>query len=253
MNNLPQPQQPVSRLDNGEQCDDGLEINVCDETPTLAFDANGDKTNGDKLISGGSNVTLDTSDGLVLFDDRPSRSDALKNRRVLMDTAARLFAQQGVDEITMSAVAQAAGVGKGTLYRHFASKAELCHALLDQEQRDLQEHTLRRLRTATYPPLDDLHWFVEQVVCFVYRNVSLLNTFDDPTVNSLDFPGHQWWWQTMRALLVRVGTVNDLDYAVNTLYVMLDAHTIQFQTQSRGYDRDRVVAGLHDLIDRFVR
>lgn len=234
MSRLQGTPKPVSGLDNG--------LN--------AADADYDEKDN---LSISPNTALDISDGLVVIQERPSRSDAVKNRRVLLETAARLFAEQGVDEITMSAVAQAAGVGKGTLYRHFASKAELCHALLDQEQRDLQETTLRRLRQSAHPPLDDLRWFVEQVVGFVYRNVPLLNTFDNPTVSSLDFPPHKWWWQTIRALLVKVGTVNDLDYAVDALYVMLDAHTIQFQMISRGYDQARIVAGLHELIERFTR
>lgn len=190
--------------------------------------------------------------GLVVMNPRPARSDALKNRRILLETAARLFAEQGVDEVTMSAVAQSAGVGKGTLYRHFASKAELCHALLDQEQRDLQERTLRRLRLAAAPPLDDLTWFLDQVARFVYRNVALLNTFDDPTFSSLDFPGHQWWWQTIRGLLTRIGVKGDLDYAVDTLYIMLDPQVMRFQIASRGYSLERIVAGLHLLVSRLI-
>lgn len=254
MNGFQHTPKPVSGLDNdigadgsAGDCDGDTGNSICDETPDLMMNENADGFS--KPIS----MELDVSDGLVVIQERPSRSDAVKNRRLLLDTAARLFAQQGVDEITMSAVAQAAGVGKGTLYRHFASKAELCHALLDQEQRDLQENTLRRLRGSANPPLDDLRWFVEQVIGFVYRNVPLLNTFDNPTVSSLDFPPHRWWWQTIRALLVQVGTLDDLDYAVDALYVMLDAHTIQFQMNSRGYDQARIVGGLHELIERFTR
>src|SRR5262245_32542619 len=100
------------------------------------------------------------NDNLLINEPQPSRADALKNRALLLETAHRLFAEQGVENVSMTAIADAAGVGKGTLYRHFENKADLCHALLDQETRDLQERSLRRLQNMG-DPLDDLAWFLE--------------------------------------------------------------------------------------------
>lgn len=59
----------------------------------------------------------------------PSRSDAVRNRRLLLDAAAKTFAQRGV-EVSIGEIAQCAGVGKGTVFRHFASKAELLAAIM---------------------------------------------------------------------------------------------------------------------------
>ena len=63
------------------------------------------------------------NDLIVLNNLLPTRSDAVKNRQLLRETPKRLFAERGVGSGTMSEVAEAAGVGKGTLYRHFANKA----------------------------------------------------------------------------------------------------------------------------------
>src|SRR3954463_5721727 len=94
-------------------------------------------------------------DNLIFPDPRPSRADAVKNRQLLMQTAQRLFADKGVDAVTMENLADAAGVGKGTLYRHFPKgKVELCQVLIDQDQRDLQDRTLKRLREHGDPLLD---------------------------------------------------------------------------------------------------
>src|SRR5690606_37833343 len=60
------------------------------------------------------------------------RRDARENRQRLLAAAKRLFAAQGVDATSMHEIARTAGVGQGTLYRHFADKAELCHALLKE-------------------------------------------------------------------------------------------------------------------------
>ncbi|MET7331163.1 helix-turn-helix domain-containing protein [Nonomuraea sp. NPDC005650] len=58
----------------------------------------------------------------------PSRSDAVRNRRLLLDAAAKTFAERGVD-VSIGEIAQRAGVGKGTVFRHFSSKEELLAAI----------------------------------------------------------------------------------------------------------------------------
>lgn len=55
---------------------------------------------------------------------RKTRSDALQNREHLLEVAARVFAERGVD-IAPAAIAKEAGVGVGTLYRHFPTREAL--------------------------------------------------------------------------------------------------------------------------------
>ncbi|MGP3919798.1 TetR/AcrR family transcriptional regulator [Nonomuraea sp. 10N515B] len=59
----------------------------------------------------------------------PSRSDAVRNRRLLLDAAAEAFAECGA-EVSIGEIAQRAGVGKGTVFRHFSSKEELLAAIM---------------------------------------------------------------------------------------------------------------------------
>ncbi|SNT55649.1 transcriptional regulator, TetR family [Streptosporangium subroseum] len=59
----------------------------------------------------------------------PSRSDATRNRRLLLDVAAKAFAERGVD-VSIGEIAQRAGLGKGTVFRHFSSKEELVAAIM---------------------------------------------------------------------------------------------------------------------------
>lgn len=56
------------------------------------------------------------------------RSDAQANRALLIDTAARLFVQHG-DAVSMRSIAKEAGVGMGTLYRHFPDRDALIFAI----------------------------------------------------------------------------------------------------------------------------
>ncbi|MFD0820799.1 TetR/AcrR family transcriptional regulator, partial [Micromonospora zhanjiangensis] len=70
------------------------------------------------------------------------RSDAARNRAAVLTAAASLFRTHGVDAVSMDAVAAAAGVGKGTLFRRFGDKSGLAVALLDERERILQEEIL---------------------------------------------------------------------------------------------------------------
>ena len=58
---------------------------------------------------------------------RRARSDALQNRARLLEVAARVFAEQGLDTAP-AAIAKQAGVGVGTLYRHFPTRETLVDA-----------------------------------------------------------------------------------------------------------------------------
>ena len=57
------------------------------------------------------------------------RRDALRNRQRLLDAADAMFREHGV-EVGVGEIAAAAGVGRGTLFRNFASKDELIAAVL---------------------------------------------------------------------------------------------------------------------------
>jgi AcrR family transcriptional regulator len=67
---------------------------------------------------------------------RKPRVDAQRNRTHILDVAAQHFAEQGITN-SMDAIAKRAGVGPGTLYRHFANRDALLAALLDARDSEL--------------------------------------------------------------------------------------------------------------------
>lgn len=183
-------------------------------------------------------------------DDDSLRADASKNRRMLLETAQRLFIERGVDGVTMSQIAEAAGVGKGTLYRHFPNKVELCETLLDDEQRAFQENTFAYLRQQPDPG-EALRWFVTEAIAFVERNLEMLGMHTQAA--PLNHPAHLWWRQTVRGLLGQVRPAVPVlnEYDADALYVLLDARTMRFQ-QQRGATPSQIRAGLNALIDRLL-
>jgi AcrR family transcriptional regulator len=89
------------------------------------------------------------------------RSDAARNRATIIEAARQLIVEPG--ELKLSAVAKRAGLGQGTLYRHFASRDELVRALYDREIDELVALTDELLHT--YSPDEALkRWFAQLAV-----------------------------------------------------------------------------------------
>ncbi len=66
---------------------------------------------------------------------REKKRRFLKREQHIIDTALRLLIKQGIDQVTVSAISKEAGIGKGTVYKHFQSKAEIMmRIMLDYEQ-----------------------------------------------------------------------------------------------------------------------
>ena len=71
--------------------------------------------------------------------ERPLRKDAQRNRALLLDVAGKQFTAHGVD-IPLEDIARAAGVGIGTLYRHFPTRGALVEAVYRREAEQLGSH-----------------------------------------------------------------------------------------------------------------
>jgi AcrR family transcriptional regulator len=73
---------------------------------------------------------------------RVERADAVRNRLHLLATAREMLAEQGVDKLTMDGLAERAGLGKGTVFRRFGTRAGIFEALMEEEERAFQEQVL---------------------------------------------------------------------------------------------------------------
>jgi AcrR family transcriptional regulator len=69
--------------------------------------------------------------GAVGDDKRPLRKDAARNRERLIQAADELVAERGLD-IALDEIARQAGMGVGTVYRHFDCKGDVLQALFDR-------------------------------------------------------------------------------------------------------------------------
>ena len=74
------------------------------------------------------------ADAVIVDIDRPLRADARRNRERILESARSVFAQYGADA-QIDDVARQAGVGVGTVYRHFPTKEALLVELLREKFR----------------------------------------------------------------------------------------------------------------------
>ncbi|MEU4272296.1 TetR/AcrR family transcriptional regulator [Streptomyces sp. NPDC026092] len=106
----------------------------------------------------------------------PERADAARNRRKILDAAARIVAEAGPGGVTMNQVAHASGIGVGTVYRRFGDVSQLLWALLDDREVQFQEAYM-----GGPPPLgpgapadERLHAFLDALVDRVIEQRELL-------------------------------------------------------------------------------
>lgn len=95
------------------------------------------RTSGTASTERATGATGDTGhDGAPVACGRPLRADAQRNRNALMAAARDAFTERG-SEASLEDIARRAGVGVGTLYRHFPTRQDLIEAVYVDEVESL--------------------------------------------------------------------------------------------------------------------
>jgi AcrR family transcriptional regulator len=93
---------------------------------------------------------------------RPMRADARRNCDQLLAQAAAAFAERGADDVSLEEIARRAGVGIGTLYRHFPTRQALLEAVY-RDQVEALDRLSRDLLTADSPGAALAEWLAALV------------------------------------------------------------------------------------------
>ena len=163
------------------------------------------------------------------------RGDAARNRTLLLDAARRLIAERGPDAVSMDDIATAAGVGKGTIFRRFGSRAGLMMVLLDEDERASQQAFLFGPPPLgpDAPPLDRLVAFGRERLCFANTHHALLSSANRDPQSRYGAPAMVLHTH-VRLLLDTAGTTGDLDAQTDALLALLDADYVHHQLTDRG-------------------
>jgi polyketide synthase 12 len=109
------------------------------------------------------------------------RADAARNRQHLLATAREMLAEHGPDRLTMDGLAERAGLGKGTVFRRFGTRAGIFAALLDDDERTFQHEVL-----AGPPPLGPGAPPLERLIAYGRARTSFLIEHRDIARAALD-------------------------------------------------------------------
>ncbi|MFI9155163.1 TetR/AcrR family transcriptional regulator [Streptomyces sp. NPDC053367] len=180
------------------------------------------------------------------------RADAARNRAKLLDAAARLIAEHGAAGVTMEAVAAAAQVGKGTVFRRFGDRTGLLNALLD--------HSERRFQAAFIggpPPLGPGAPPVERLVAFGHavlrRTVEQLDLqlAAEPSIERRFAAAPRQALHAHVAMLLRRQLPQaDTELLAHTLMGYLNPVLIHHLIRQCAMPMDRLEAGWTDLVAR---
>jgi polyketide synthase 12 len=109
------------------------------------------------------------------------RADAVRNRLHLVATAREMIADLGADRLTMDALAERSGLGKGTVFRRFGTRAGIFQALLDDGERAFQEQVL-----SGSPPLGPGAAPLERLIAYGRARVGFLTEHREIARAALD-------------------------------------------------------------------
>ncbi len=173
--------------------------------------------------------------GQLTMDAPQERGDAARNRKLLMDAARALIAQRRPGEITTDDIAAAAGVGKGTLFRRFGSRAGLMIELLDEDERAMQQAFLFGPPPLGphAPPLERLLAFGRERLRFVDAHRAILEEVNRGPETRYN-PASSVLHTHVRVLLRAAESTGDLDAQADALLALLDADYVAHQMDSRG-------------------
>jgi AcrR family transcriptional regulator len=186
----------------------------------------------------------------MLEPARHERADAARNRATILEAAEALVAAQGAAGVTMDRVASAAGVGKGTLFRHFGDRCGLMRALLDERERSFQEGFIRGPAPLGpgAPPRERLIAFGERMLEHIEIQGDLLAQAEGAPGERLRHSVYAAYRAHVTVLIAGSGYAADVGYLADVLLGALTAELVLFQRRELEIPADRLKASWAALI-----
>ena len=189
----------------------------------------------------------------VVASQAAERRDAARNRERILCTAQRLFEERGPSCVSMDDIAEAAGVGKGTLFRRFGSRASLAHAVLSERESAFQESFIRGEPPLGpgAPPVQRLIAFGEGRLDFLADHADVLAAAEagPARFNSPPVEVHRLHLR----LLVRAADPGcDADFLAEALLGCLGPSFYLYMGEARELELARLKAGWAELVRRIV-
>lgn len=152
--------------------------------------------------------------------ERTLRKDAQERREIILAKAAQLFAQYGVENVSMRQIAREAGFGQGTLYRSYTNKGDLCWDLISEsciQNRDkMEQYLLDNSSSSLKERLETvLAYHLESLETHSPLLATMQNNYNPEEEQSDSFKEH---YESIHSIIVRLLT----EYKVTNEASMVD-------------------------------
>jgi AcrR family transcriptional regulator len=181
------------------------------------------------------------------------RADAARNRERILCAARRLFDERGAGCVSMDEIAEAAGVGKGTLFRRFGSRASLAAAVLSERERGFQEAIIRG-----EPPLGPGAPACERLIAFGEAMLDTLEAHWELLLAAetgparFAHPAYRVHRLHVMLLLEEADPECDSELLAETLLAALGAELFIYLRQARGIPLERLKDSWRAQVQRTV-
>ncbi|MBL6990334.1 MAG: TetR/AcrR family transcriptional regulator [Bacteriovoracaceae bacterium] len=120
----------------------------------------------------------------------PDNSSIPKKKRIIVNTATKLFYRFGMKRITVEEICQKAGVSKATFYKYFPNKVELIKYIFKLSSKNLM-HKLEELKTCDMPFYKKINsWIEYKVEITSHINAEFVEEFYQASEELADFTKH---------------------------------------------------------------
>jgi AcrR family transcriptional regulator len=186
----------------------------------------------------------------------PRRADARRNYERILTVTRQLIADRGLDDVSTAEIAAAAGVGKGSVFRAFGDKAGIARALLEDDERRLQEQIL----TGPPPvgpgasPEERAVAFAAAYCDFLARNARLVLVSDAHPLRRFDVGSHVGWQLHLSALArsIDAGTDADAEAVASAVLALLTPERYLYLVSAPSWSHERFTSTTVEAVRRLV-
>lgn len=182
--------------------------------------------------------------------EKPERADAARNRDAILAAATDLFDRDGVQAVSMTQIAAAAGVGKGTVFRRFGDRTALIKAILQPRAAELRE----AVQSGPPPlgpggePTEALHRYVDALFDFMWANRGLIRALGHGGTHAYyTNPAGQFWITELTRRLEAVDPDEDGAFLAHVILTALRADILDYLLSTQNMTADRIRAGIQNL------
>jgi AcrR family transcriptional regulator len=185
------------------------------------------------------------------------REQRQMRQRQLMDAALSLAMADGVESVTVSAVAKRAGLARSSIYEYFASSADLIADLVMEELAYYNNRLLKAVGNVE-DPFEYIGLWIEEALQYVVDGrhllVKSLNTVATPNDRTADIAqGHRDLMGTITKPLIEIG-LPDVKLGLSYIQHTIDAASVRIESGHEAaleisYAQKYALAGLRALIN----